>query len=392
MAVYKIFPVKDASIYSLYPSRNTGLDEILESTNELDISGTSQTSRFLVQFSDTEINDIITNKISGSTWQANFRAFVANLEGLYTNTNLEFYPIYGSWNMGTGKYLYNPEYTDGVSWTFKLYSGSNPWEVGGFPAYVTASYLSVAGGGTWYTGSSNTTVLPIYSTQSFKPYGPIDIDVNITNMVKAWYSGSIVNNGLIAKQAIFIPSTEGAFSNAFSNSFPVYKPIEGEDYQVEMKFFSRDTHTIYPPQLEFRWRDYVFNTGSSTTTILSTQVATVAINENPGVFYPESINRFRINSRPTYPARVFQTASYYTVNYYLPTASYFAVKDLDTNEFVIDFDDQYTQLSADDQSSYFTLYMNGLEPERYYKILIKSIINGSTIIFDDNYYFKIVNG
>jgi hypothetical protein len=65
---------------------------------------------------------------------------------------------------------------------------------------------------------------------------------------------------------------------------------------------------------------------------------------------------------------------------------------LDTNEFVIDFDDQYTQLSADGTSSYFTLYMNGLEPERYYKILIKSIIDGSTIIFDDNYYFKIVNG
>ena len=30
MAVYKIFPTKDATIYSLYPSRNTGLDEIIE--------------------------------------------------------------------------------------------------------------------------------------------------------------------------------------------------------------------------------------------------------------------------------------------------------------------------------------------------------------------------
>ena len=66
MAVYKIFPVKDASIYSLYPSKNTGLDEILESSTNIDISGTPQSSRFLVQFSDTEINDIITNKISGS--------------------------------------------------------------------------------------------------------------------------------------------------------------------------------------------------------------------------------------------------------------------------------------------------------------------------------------
>jgi hypothetical protein len=36
--------------------------------------------------------------------------------------------------------------------------------------------------------------------------------------------------------------------------------------------------------------------------------------------------------------------------------------------------------------------MNGLEPERYYKILIQTTISGSTIIKDDNYYFKIVNG
>jgi hypothetical protein len=36
--------------------------------------------------------------------------------------------------------------------------------------------------------------------------------------------------------------------------------------------------------------------------------------------------------------------------------------------------------------------MSGLEPERYYAILIKTNINGSTIIFDDDYYFKVVNG
>jgi hypothetical protein len=191
-------------------------------------------------------------------------------------------------------------------------------------------------------------------------------------MVKAWYSGSIDNNGLIVKQAVEF--------------------IDSEAYQIKMQFFSRDTHTIYPPQLEFKWKDYIFNTGSSTNTILNTTIATVSINENPGIFYPESINTFRINSRPTYPARTFQTSSYFTHNYYLPTSSYFSIKDLDTNEIVIDFDDQYTQLSADEQSSYFTLYMNGLEPERYYKILIKSIIDGSTIIFDDNYYFKVING
>jgi hypothetical protein len=373
MAVYKIFPTKDATIYSLYPNRNTGLDEIIESsTSVTNATPLPQTSRFLLQFDPTEINDIINNKISGSQWQANFKAYVAVLEGLNLDTKLEFYPISGSWNMGTGKYNYSPEVQNGASWNWRSYSGSNAWLAGGYPTNVTASYSGTLGGGNWYYSSSNITVLPIYSTQSFGYTEPSDINTNITNMVKAWYSGTIENNGLIVKQAVEF--------------------IDNENYQIKIQYFSRDTHTIYPPQLEFRWRDYIWSTGSSTNTILNTSNATIALDENPGLFYPESINRFRVNSRPTYPARSFQTSSYYTKNYYLPTSSYFSIKDLDTNEVIIDFDNQYTQLSADDQGNYFTLYMNGLEPERYYKILIKTVIGGSTLIFDDNYYFKVING
>jgi hypothetical protein len=36
--------------------------------------------------------------------------------------------------------------------------------------------------------------------------------------------------------------------------------------------------------------------------------------------------------------------------------------------------------------------MNGLQPERYYKVLIQTELDGSTVIFDDDYYFKVVNG
>ena len=35
--------------------------------------------------------------------------------------------------------------------------------------------------------------------------------------------------------------------------------------------------------------------------------------------------------------------------------------------------------------------MNGLEPERYYTVLIQTTIQGSTIVFDDNYSFKVIN-
>ncbi len=43
-------------------------------------------------------------------------------------------------------------------------------------------------------------------------------------------------------------------------------------------------------------------------------------------------------------------------------------------------------------SSYFDLRMNGLEPERYYTILIQTTIGSSTIVYNDQYSFKVING
>jgi hypothetical protein len=36
--------------------------------------------------------------------------------------------------------------------------------------------------------------------------------------------------------------------------------------------------------------------------------------------------------------------------------------------------------------------MNGLEPERYYTILIKTVLDGTTKVFDEDIMFKVVNG
>ena len=59
MAVYKIFPTQDATLYSAYPTMNTGLDAILETSNKLDISGNPEVARYLVKFDTNEITDIV---------------------------------------------------------------------------------------------------------------------------------------------------------------------------------------------------------------------------------------------------------------------------------------------------------------------------------------------
>ena len=71
MAVYKIFSEKDAAIYSDAPTQNTGRDEILDisSFNALNVPGLGediQVARALVQFPSSEINDLISNNVTGS--------------------------------------------------------------------------------------------------------------------------------------------------------------------------------------------------------------------------------------------------------------------------------------------------------------------------------------
>jgi len=381
MSIFKIFPEKDATIYSLYPNANTGLDEIIESTltTSPPTDPDPNTSRFLIKFPTSDINDVINNKISSSlTWSVNLKVYQANIQGLNLDTVLECFPISGSWGMGTGKYLDEPETTNGVSWNWRTYSGSNYWTTSSFTQCVTASFSSsvTEGGGTWYTGSNtasfNSNTFPITQSQLLSYASTKDIDMNVTNIIKAWVTGAFDNEGFILKQQLEF--------------------VDNHNYQPSLKFFSIDTNTIYPPQLEFKWRDYNFTTGSSSNTIINTTPLIINITENPGFFYSGSINRFRINARPQYPIRVYQTQSVYTNNYYLPTASYYAIKDLKTNEFIINFDSTYTQISADSTSSYFDIYMSGLEPERYYEMLIKTTVNGSTTVYSNNYYFKVING
>ena len=390
MAVYKIYPEKDATIYSLFPYMNTGTDEILEvSTTTFGVDTNPQTSRALIKFSTTEMNDVIDNIVGGldNLGDTRLRCNLATAEGLNTDTYLEVFPVSSSWEMGTGKYLDNPVTWNGASWQWRDYSGSARWLIANqVPVgYATGSWDSNGnnGGANWWKINPQTNTA-INLTQSINYSDTKDIRVNVESIVDTWYSSSKgISTGF------------GANYQIYNDGFLIKPGVEfvyNRSQATELKYFSIDTNTIYPPQLEFRWRDYDFNTGSSTTQIISNRNLVATLQDNPGTFRLDSVYDFRINCRPKFPPRIFQTSSLYTTNHYLPTASYYAIKDLDTNEFIIDFDTDYTQISADEESSYFRIYMNGLEPERYYQILIKTTIGRDTVILDDNYYFKVING
>ena len=352
MAVYKIFPEKDTFILSKYPAQNTGLDEILDISNYNGINQLSSAqgdlpavTRALIQFKTTDINDVVNNKISGSAFATNLKLYLANAENAPLDYTLEAYPISGAWDMGTGRVSDNPKTQDGCSWGWRGESGSNAW---------------VTGGGDWHSDKSG-------SSQTFLYTSDKDISMNVTDMVKLWNSSSIENNGFIVKHSASIE---------FSSSY------------VQTQYFSMDTHTIYPPELEFKWDDSSYAT--PLTAVTSSDVV-VSFTNLKSEFEDSGVYNFRVKARDKYPTRAFQTSSVYLNAKALPTSSYWGLKDAKTDEMVVDFDTSYTKISADSGSNYFTVYMDGLEPERYYQLMIKTIIGDETLIVEDKgNYFKVV--
>ena len=129
----------------------------------------------------------------------------------------------------------------------------------------------------------------IEAIQSFTLRSQKDLNVPVTDIVKVWYSSS---------------KSIGGYTNIVNDGFIVKweEPLEfmtASAIQPIMQFYSVDTNTIYPPQLEIKWDDQSFETGSLPP--IQTTDMYVALDSNPGVFYSESINRFRLNVRPDFP-------------------------------------------------------------------------------------------
>ena len=389
MAYYSIFPEKDTTIYS-HPDRknmNTGRDEVLELVEEkATIGNTYYTSRILMKFKNLEIKDIIENKLTKAIdpnttdVQVSLNLFAGENKYLTQGHIIEAYPLSESFEEGTERYTAVPpsvvtgsnQAANGATWVHRNESSASAWTTSGFGVGSTGSYTIQAGGGTWYTGST------FRSEQSFYSDDDLDLDLDITNIIQkfsssfyqsATYPTGIINNGIIIKK----PTVTEEDSFGFG----------------ELQYFSSNTHTIYPPKLTFKWADSSYITGSNAT-ILNSGDIFLSLYNNKATFQRKSKQRFRLTTRKRYPDRQFVTSSNYLDVQYLPNTSYYSVRDAETDEVVIPFDTNYTKLSADSNGMYFDLWIEGLQPERFYKLMFRSDNNEGIQIFDEDYYFKVI--
>ncbi len=217
----------DASIYLQQPDQNAGRDGQLE-VGKLYYGDVKDISRALIKFNIDPISRSLDENEITSSWKCflNLKAAVAEeipLEyTLYTNA------VSQSWIMGTGTKFDNIT-SDGVSWKYR--NGIDKWQdntIAGTATYVVGTTGSAnAEGGTWYIANE--------ASQSFN-YSASDLRMDVTGIVDSWISGTLPNNGFIIHHSL---------DNEYNNSL---------DYGI-IKFFSKETNTIYEPKLELVWDD-----------------------------------------------------------------------------------------------------------------------------------------
>ena len=375
--IYSIFATEAATLYEATASLNTGNDAILEVSKVGDISGSQLAtnnlfnSRALIKFNLTSISASVSDGTISTDFKAYLNLYTVEAKELPREYTLYAYPVSQSWTQGSGKFFDTPKIEEGVSWKFRHgKADGTDWGTGSLALNVTSSFTSNPGGCAWFTGSSASGSLE--GSQSFSNESS-DVRMDVTAMVKQWMTGSanggLENNGLIVKRS----------DTDEQSSTP----------KGRLMFYSGDTNTVYLPKLEIAWDDSSFDSGALSELTADSKI--LYMKNSIGEYSKDEKVKIRVNGRDRFPAKTYATQSAALTVKYLPTSSYYSIKDAHSNETVIPFDTQYTKLSCDSSGNYFKLWMGGLQPERYYRFVFRIDQEGGSVrqIFDDNFIFKV---
>lgn len=358
-------------------------------------------SRTLLHFDLEHISSSISrNEISSSNIKFTLNLVACGQRNLPFDYTIYAYPISQSWSNGDGRYADNGSDL-GVSWKYRNYINNGKWIEPMTGSYKKVDYLLSSsyaeeafqnGGGTWYYDvpsqysnkdhwiCSSSAFSPLSGSdlicsQNFSLGQQGDISIDITKIVRSWLCGCVPNNGIV-----LITSLE--------TTIPPIGKTNGL-----LQFFSRETNTIYSPYIDIAWKDSVYNTGNLKPVTGSIENL-ITLNQLKESYKAGSMPKVFVFARDRYFLKQFskgyQQPSMVTPKY-LPSSSYFMIKDAESNQVLIDFD-EYSKLSCDPiRGNYFKFDTTGLPQERYFKIFIKSEYpDGVVDITDTEKIFKIV--
>ncbi len=371
--MFRIFYAeKDATLYESAPTVNTGIDEILEIGKRLGTDGdTLLKSRSVIKFDMTEISQSLAKY--GKT--VNDCKYILQLYTSHAKNLPAEYSIYSklvgqNWINGTG--FQSDATTDGVSWNSPIsgsswYSSSQDIQIGTSTLYVSGSGT----GGSWmFQSASAGSTAGLITSESFS-YRTTDLNIDVTNSVKIWLSGSggatIPNYGFLLQ---------------FSDTDEANNAVSGY-----IRFFSRETHTIYVPRLTMYWDNSTFTTGSLTP--VNTESYVTYTNVKP-TYKDSEVAKIRIYGRDKFPQKSPTNLFPIQTVKYLPSTTYYTVIDALTEETIIPYDDIYSKISCDSTSNFIYLDLNGFMPERYYRLELKIKDGIVEDYITDQIYFKVI--
>ena len=331
----------DTSIYERYANLNTGHDEILEVGKKQDtLEIVNGQVRSLIKFTLTDLVGAPT------TSNAYLNLKIANATKLNQNQLVYVYPVSRSWEEGSGYFEQSPiKSDDGSTWTTYA-SGSNWTTVGGdynLTPVVSASVVDIV-------------------NDEFR--------INVTPVIQPMISAS---GGSVTSNYGLLMTYSGSSATNIKNV-------------GNIKFFSRQTHTVHAPTLELAWPNQSFTTGSlKTLTSLDIEIAPRNMKAD---YKAGEVAKMRFTVRDRYPAKTFANTRRFDNRYYLPSGSIYTIVDAGSGTTIVPFD-AYSHIDCDVTGSYVMLDTKPLYKNRFYELSLKVTLS-SEVYFSRPFRFKVV--
>jgi hypothetical protein len=355
MAYYFMTASKDASVYLQQPNQNTGLDEILE-VSKVYYGNIKDIGRALLKF---EVEYLSSSLVNTSISMSEATLILRETESDEIPLEYTIYcnAVSGAWEMGKGTRFDNIE-TAGVTWNYREGDTNLEWLQNGLSVGTTAN-PNTGVGGTWYT--------LLATSQSFN-YDTADITMDVSDLLRGWMSGSVPNDGMILR-------------------FGASQENDTEDYG-QLKFFSKETNTIYQPKIRIGWDDSSFSTGSLLP--LTSDELKVNVKNFKKEYKVGTTPKVKVVGRELYPVKTFTNTFAYSSVKYLPEETYYQIKDFASDDIIVPFSD-FTKVSCDENGNYFNLNLSNWEAGRVYKLEFKVIMGDTELYFDEDITFTIVS-
>lgn len=331
---------KDTTLYEVRPNANVGYDEIVElGNNNESITLPVEAVRSIFFFPTSQLSGAETASID-----IMLSLKIANADRLNQGQFVYIYPVSRSWDEGSGYSVQDQIISsDGATWR----------------TYASASY--------WAASGSDYLSTPVVSSSLDDVVGD-EFRVNVTSIVSQWISGSIVNNGFLLK---------------FDDAAELNDTNSGN-----VKFFSRNTHTIHEPTLEFLYDGQSFLTGSTLRPIPDLDIEIAPKNLKVEYHKGEKAKIF-FTVRDKYPAKTYTNTNQFTNKYYLPISSSYSIKDAGSDTTVIPHD-AFSRVDCDATLGiYFLLDTTILFKNRFYEVDLK-IPYSTEVLHTTPFKFKVV--